>query len=301
MRTNSQDNSNPDRRGISPGHAQHGLSAHTSLPIERGIYRIAALERYPELLHGISTRLSPTGDDWNLSAKRGTPGHPPTWEGAIANRGTLARRLGTSLDHMVGCQQVHGSTVAVVGYEDAGRGMHPDTPSLQGADAMVTNCPGLYLLALSADCPPVFLYDPVRRAVGVVHSGWKGTVARIAANAVEALVDNFGSEPADIVAAIGPGIGPCCYDVGPNVVEAAVGAFMRPWDAPNPVLETRDGAIYFNLWEGARRALLHAGLLPQNVTVESVCTADNLGVFYSHRAERGQCGLFGAVIGIRES
>jgi YfiH family protein len=294
MRTNSQSNSNPDR-------SSGRLSAPTSLPLERGIYRIAALDRYPELLHGISTRLSPGGEDWNLSAKRGTPENPPSWERALANRETLARRLGIRLDRMVGCQQVHGSTVAVVGYEDAGRGMSPDVPSAQGADAMVTGCPGLYLLALSADCPPVILYDPVRRAVGLVHSGWKGTVARVAANAVEALVDNYGSEPADIVAAIGPGIGPCCYEVGPEVVEAAESAFMGAWNTGNPILEEREGSTYFNLWEGIRCALLGAGLLDKNVTVEGVCTADNLEVFYSHRAEAGKCGLFGAVVGIRET
>jgi YfiH family protein len=272
----------------------------TQLHLDNGIYRIAALDRYPELLHGISTRRSPGGEDWNLSARRGTPDHPPGWERALSNRETLARVLGVPLKRMVGCQQVHGSAVAVVGPEDAGRGMSPEAPSVQGADAMVTDCRGLYLMALSADCPPVVLYDPVRRAIGLAHSGWKGTVARIAANTVEAMVDNFGSEPDDIVAAIGPGIGPCCYEVGPNVVEAVESAFFGAWDPPDPLLEKRDGGTYFNLWGGIQRALLEAGLRPESVSVERVCTADNPVVFYSHRGEKGLCGLFGAVVGINE-
>src|SRR3954447_10974144 len=85
-----------------------------ALPVHRGIYSVQALERYPELLQGITTRLSPGGEDWNLSARRGTPQHPPSWDRAIANRESLAERLGISPDRMVGCQQVHGSEVAVV-------------------------------------------------------------------------------------------------------------------------------------------------------------------------------------------
>jgi YfiH family protein len=301
MKTSVPSNSNLDRRGARPelGVAQEPAPTTVTMPIENSIYRIAALDSYPELLHGISTRLSPGGEDWNLSARRGTPQHPPSWDRALANRETLARRLGIRLDRMVGCQQVHGSEVAIVGPKDAGRGMHPDVPSIQGADAMVTDTPGLYLMALSADCPPVFFYDPVRRVIGLAHSGWKGTVARIVANAVEAMVDNFGSDPSDIVAAIGPGIGPCCYAVGPNVIEAVESAFPGAWNPIEPLLQARDGQVYFNLWEAIRRALLDAGLRSHNITVERVCTADNLDVFYSHRAEAGQCGLFGAVLGLQ--
>ena len=269
--------------------------------MEAGIYTIAALARYPEILHGISTRRSPDGEDWNLSSRRGSPQHPPDPSVALANREKLADRLGISLANMVGCQQVHGSEVALVRAEDAGRGMYPDRPSMQGADAMVTDAPGIYLMALSADCPPVFLYDPVRKAIGLAHSGWKGTAARIAANAVAEMSRRFGSDPADLIAAVGPGIGPCCYSVGPDVVEAVEGAFPLPWDGPMPVLETRGGLTFFNLREAIRRALLDSGLQPGNVTVEEVCTAHNLDTFYSHRGEAGRCGLFGAVLGLRDA
>jgi YfiH family protein len=165
---------------------------------------------------------------------------------------------------------------------------------------MVTNAPGVYLMALSADCPPVFLYDPVRKAIGLAHSGWKGTVAQIASNAVGEMSRRFGSEPEDLIAAVGPGIGPCCYSVGPNVVEAVEGAFPLPWDGPAPLLETRGGLTYFNLREAIRRALLDSGVQPGNIVVEEVCTAHNLDTFYSHRGEAGQCGLFGAVLGLRD-
>ncbi len=211
------------------------------LPVRDGLYRIAALERYPSLLHGISTRRSVDGADWNLSTKRGTPQDPPSIETAQANRRKFAAALSISPDSIVGCQQVHGTEVALVDWGDAGRAMPPSLPPIPGVDALITGTPGLYLMALSADCPPIFFYDPVRRAIGLAHSGWKGTVGRIAANVVEAMVDNFGSSPADLVVAIGPGIGPCCYSVGRNVIEAVREAFQLHDAEYPPLLEERDG------------------------------------------------------------
>lgn len=279
---------------------ESALSAATGLPIEKGIYRVEALSRYPELLHGITTRTAPDGEDWNLSGRRGTPAYPPDPQRALANRQKVAERLGVPLHRMVGCQQVHSAKVAVVGHEDAGRGMYAERPSIQGADALVTGDPGLYLMVLSADCPPVFVYDPVRQVVGLAHSGWKGTAARIAGNVVEAMVDNFGSEARDIVAVVGPGIGPCCYAVGQNVVNEVEAGFFEPWGDPEPLLERRGEQVYFNIPATIRRALLDAGVPARNATVEGVCTADNLGAFYSHRGEAGQCGLFSAVLGLRD-
>lgn len=289
----------------SPVDSVRGPATATTLPVDAGIYTAQSLLRFPELLHGISTRRSPDGGDWNLSGRRGTPEHPPDPSVALSNRERLAARLGISLDSMVGCQQVHGSSVAVVDASHGGRGMRGASPGLQSADALVTATPGLYLLALSADCPPVFLYDPVRRVVGLAHSGWKGTVARIALNTVNTMSRSFGSDPADIVALVGPGIGPCCYVVGANVVEAVEEAFggqramsEGTGSEAEALLEERGGQTYFNLWEAIKLALLDVGVRPENITVEGVCTGHNTDVFYSHRAEQGQCGLFGAVLGL---
>ncbi len=271
------------------------------LPIKDGIYSIAALRRFPELVQGISTRSTPKGGDWNLSARRGSPAHPPDPSVALANRERLAARLGIPLSRLIGCRQVHGTEVALVGPADAGSGMYPDKPSIEGADAMITAAPGLYLLALSADCPPIFFYDPRHRAIGLAHSGWKGTVGRISARVVEAMEREFDSNPEDITAAIGPGIGPCCYKVGSNVVEAAEAAFPRAWTQRPPLLEVCEGDVYFNLWETIRRTLIEAGVPLKNISTEGICTMHHTGIFYSHRGEGGQCGLFGAVLGLRDT
>lgn len=269
------------------------------LPVVNGLYTLSALEQYPGLVHTISTRSAPDGSDWNLSAKRGTPQDPPSIDTAHANRRKLAFELGISPNSMVGCQQVHGAKVALVGKDDGGRGMTAHSPAIQGVDALITATPGLHLLVLSADCPPVFLYDPVRPAIGLAHSGWKGTVGRIAGNVVAAMVDNFGSLPSDIVAAVGPGIGPCCYSIGPNVIEAVDAAFPDRGSSEEAVFEERDGLTYFSLRQAIRRALLDSGVLSDHISVEEVCTAHNPHTFYSHRGEQGQCGLFGAVLGLR--
>lgn len=287
---------------ISPGGSASGPNPArlAGLPVRDGIYSVLALRPYPELLHGISTRFAPDGADWNLSARRGTPANPPDPVVALANRARLADRLGVPLDRMVGCQQVHGNEVALVTDGDAGRGMLPDHPSIQDCDALITNTPRLYLMALSADCPPVFFYDPVCRAIGLAHSGWKGTVSRISTKVVEAMGQHFGSHPEDIVAVVGPGIGPCCYKVGPQVVEAVEAAYSRPWSLRLPLLELYEGEVYFNLWEGIRRALVEVGVPARNVAIDGLCTMHNTSVFYSHRGETGKCGLFGAVLGLRD-
>src|SRR5688572_4860668 len=235
-----------------------------------GLLRLHALASYPDLVHGISTRCAPDGTDWNLSSKRGTPQAPPSMATAISNRERLASALGISPRRMVSCRQVHGSDVVVVGEEEAGRGIYPELGPTPDADAMVTATPGLFLMALSADCPPVFMYDPVRRVVGLAHSGWKGTVARVAANVVEVMRREFGSSQSDMVAVVGPGIGPCCYRVGESVIEAAAGSFGEAAWLPSgsgdvPILSERDGGAYFNLREAIRVSLVDAGLQPGNI------------------------------------
>jgi YfiH family protein len=273
----------------------------TDLYIEEGLLHVGVLARYPELLHGISIRRAPDGDDWNLSARRGSPQFPPDAAIALRNREKLASLLGVSLDKMVGCRQVHSALVATVTMAEAGLGMRPDTPSIEDTDGMVTDTPGLALMVLSADCPPVFFYDPARRAIGLAHSGWKGTVGCIAGNVVAAMTRNYGTDPRDLMAVVGPGIGPCCYNVGENVINAAQDAFPGAWEGDTPVLEQRGEEIYFNLRESVRRTLLDAGLSPGNITVEEACTSHNRSLFYSHRGDRGQCGLFGAVLGLRST
>ena len=158
---------------------------------------------------------------------------------------------------------------------------------------MVTAQPGLSLLMRFADCVPVLVFDPVRVAIGVAHAGWLGTVRGVSLELVRTMIREFGSRPEDLIAGLGPSIGPDHYPVGPEVaaqVEAAFGSYA------GQLLLPRDGQVVFDLWSANRWQLESTGI--GSVEVAGICTACNLEDWYSHRGERGQTGRFGTVLAL---
>jgi YfiH family protein len=162
------------------------------------------------------------------------------------------------------------------------------------ADALITDRPEVSLLLRFADCLPIMLYDPRRPAVGVVHAGWRGSLKKVARAAVEAMAEQYGTRPSDVVAGIGPGIGPCHYAVGPEVVEQTRQAFNGAADS---LLLARNGGYHLDLWGANRVALQEAGV--ENIEVAGICTACHSGDYFSHRATGGLTGRFGGLIGLR--
>jgi len=208
----------------------------------------------------------------------------------LHNRRALCAPLGLSPEALVVGNQVHGDGVAVVDERCRGRGAFGDETAIEATDAMVTRTPGLCLVVLTADCVPIVLYDPVRSAVGVVHAGWRGTVRGITGKAVQAMVDAFGTAPADLLAGVGPSIGPCCYQVGADVLEQVAAA---PWADANLISErTADGRGNLNLWEANRRQLVLAGVPPGSVEVGSLCTRCRADLFFSVRHDGATTGRF---------
>lgn len=208
------------------------------------------------------------------------------------------RRLQEALNvsRMVLCHQVHGATVHAVGVEDA----HTlfESKSLQG-DGLVTDVPGLALVIRVADCIPILYYDPVRKAVGAAHAGWRGTVRDIAGETVRRLESVYGSRPENIRAAIGPGIGFCCFETGPEVPEAVraqlagdAEAFIRP--------SANDGKFFVDLKGVNRALLLRAGVLPEHIDVSGECTACLPEKYWSHRVTGGVRGGQAAVVALKE-
>jgi polyphenol oxidase len=180
-------------------------------------------------------------------------------------------------DRMVFTRQVHGEAIAVA---DA-PGVFPDT------DALITDTGDLALAVQVADCVPVFLFDPRRRAVGLVHAGWRGSFLDLAGKTVSAMVERFGSRPADLSACIGPSIGPCCFEVGPEVAERF----------PSRYLER--GRL--DLWSRNRDSLFDAGLKPDSVHLSRLCTVCHKDWFFSHRGDGGETGRMMAVIALEAS
>jgi YfiH family protein len=248
-----------------------------------------ALSALPWLAHGVTRRAggvsAPPFDTLNLGLH---VGDDPA--AVVENRRRLAGRYGFTLDRTVCAEQVHGGAVAVVGPEEAGRGAVAFDAAVSGVDALVTVTPGLLLTLFFADCVPVLLADPVNRAVGVAHGGWRGLDAGVIANTVAAMRDAFGSDPARLVAAVGPCIGPCCFEVGPEVADR----FPAEAVAPRAV----GGKPHVDLPAVAARLLREAGIAPENVAVAGECTSCLCALYFSHRRDRGQTGRMAAFAGI---
>ncbi len=162
------------------------------------------------------------------------------------------------------------------------------------ADALITDRPEVSLVLRFADCLPIMLYDPRRPAVGVIHAGWRGSLQKVVAAAVEAMSERYGSRPADLIAGIGPGVGPCHYAVGPEVVAQTRAAFNGTAER---LLVERDGRSYLDLWAANRVALERAGV--EQIEAAEMCTVCNSQDFFSHRATGGLTGRFGGLIGLR--
>jgi YfiH family protein len=183
--------------------------------------------------------------------------------------------------------QVHGVQVAI-----AEPPRSPESPHLQ-ADAILTDRPGLTLMMRFADCVPIMLHDPVRKVAGIAHAGCMGTVRGTVRFAVEAMQKHYGSNPADIQAAIGPSIGPDHYEVGPDVVIQVRQAFGK---YASSLLSASKGHIKFDLWAANTLLLEQAGV--RHIEVAGLCTACHTEDWYSHRAEKGRTGRFGAIIAL---
>ncbi len=240
-------------------------------------------------VHGVFTRLGGVSrPPWQSLNVGSTVGDNPAH--VARNRLLMAEALAFDIDQTCTVWQVHSNDTIVVSAPATGESLPPGIQAK--ADGMVTDRPGLPLVMRFADCVPVMLYDPVRRVVGIAHAGWRGTVAGVGSGIVRTMQETYGCRVEDIQAGIGPSIGPECYEVGPEVVAAFESAF----GGLDGLVRYDGRAAYLNLWEANRRALIQAGVL--QVEVAGICTATRTDEFFSHRAERGRTGRFGAVIAL---
>lgn len=205
----------------------------------------------------------------------------------------LCQAEGFCLPRFTLTKQVHQTDVLPVEETRAGMGMTKQS-DFAAADGLITDLPETPLAAFTADCGGILLADPVKKAVAAVHSGWRGTLAGIGAKAVHSMTERYGTDPKNVIAAIGPCIGPCCFEVGRDVYDA----FTDRWGEQN--LFTPKGEKYLlNLWRALELVLLNAGVQAQNIHCAEICTMCHADEFYSHRATAGKRGNMAAVIEIR--
>lgn len=210
----------------------------------------------------------------------------------LENYRRLGEAVGFDPKRTVFTKQIHSDIIERVGVSDCGRGLI--VPVENGCDGLVTNEPEVVLTVFSADCTPVLLYDPVAKAVGAVHAGWRGTVAAIAAKAVERMAAEFGSKPENIRAAIGPCISQCCFETDRDVPEAMLNAFG---DAAKEAIRETGSKYYVNLKALNALALTRAGV--RQIDIATECTACEPNRFWSHRRVGNARGSLAAMILLR--
>lgn len=242
--------------------------------------------------HGVFGRAGGTSRGYCESLNVGhTVGDDPVH--LETNHARIYTRLGAQPESVVAGRQVHGNRVAVVSRADGGR-------VLDATDALISNVPGVHLMLRFADCVPILLLAPEERAIGIAHAGWRGTLQKVAGQAVVAMERAYGCRADQIRAAIGPSIGPCCFEVGPKVVEEARRAF-----GDSPQKETRrlvsreqaNGKAHLDLWLANALQLRELGV--RSIETAQVCTMCHADAYFSHRATGGRTGRFAALIGLR--
>jgi YfiH family protein len=251
--------------------------------------RFESFTKYDRILHAVFTRQggeSPSPfDSLNLSISV-KDDHANVFSNRAKAYGTHGRRNET----LVHAHLKHGPVVAQVSHRNYGEYVGP-------ADGMISDEPGCGMTMNYADCSPILLYDPEHRAIGLGHAGWKGAVKDLPGSLLLAMEGAFGSQPSKVVAAIGPSIGPCCYQVGEPVLSAVKRSFS---DAESLLLPDNGGDSHqqtrrrFDLPEANRRRLTAVGI--ERIEMAGLCTACRSDLFFSHRADGGKTGRFGALI-----
>lgn len=259
--------------------------AHEGLP---PYYVFDGLDPHDVAVHGLFTRHGGVSTEpfasLNVSSSIGDD------LGAVnTNRGRVLAALGRPRESLVLAGLVHGTAVARVDAATVGVPLDGGGRYIPDVDALVTDDPAVTLVITAADCAQVLVVDAHRRAVGLAHAGWRGTAAGVLAATVEALRAHYGSDPADLRAAIGPCLGPCCARFTDPRRE------LPPWCAPFI------HGHHVDLWAMNAHQLIEAGLPAEAVSVARVCTVCRRDLFYSHRGDRGRTGRFAATIGLRMS
>lgn len=255
------------------------------------------LEETETVVHGFTTRLGGVSkgvcSSMNLSFSRGDEE-----EAVYENYHRIADAVGFPYESIVCSDQTHTTNVKRVGKDDRGKGLLFPR-NYHDVDGLITNEPEVTLATFYADCVPLYLVDPVKKAIGLSHSGWRGTVGKIGKVTVEAMEREFGSRPEDILTAIGPSICQECYEVSEDVAEEFRKIYPRElwntllWDKGN-------GKYQLNLWEACRRNFLEAGILPEHIVLPEICTCCNPDFLFSHRASQGKRGNLAAFLMLKK-
>lgn len=279
------------KRGIGKERMQmvtHGDVVYLMFPL---------LEKTGLVKHGFSTRIGGVSEgmfsSMNLSFSRGDR------EAHVReNFKRMAEALGTSTEQMVFSDQTHTTNVRVTGQADKGKGIHRPL-DYKDVDGLVTNEPGVMLVTFYADCVPVYLVDTKHRAIGLCHSGWRGTVGKISQETLRVMKEAYRTEPEDVIAAIGPSICQDCYEVSEDVILEMEKSFGKKW-MKELAYKKENGKYQLDLWRANEIVLLQAGLMESQIQTTDICTCCNSKYLFSHRATAGKRGNLAAFLELKQ-
>lgn len=254
------------------------------------------LENTGLVKHGFSTRIGGVSegiwDSMNLSFTRGD-----NEECVRENFKRMAEAIGVETDSLVFAAQTHTTNVRKVTIEDKGKGIICPL-DYQDVDGLITNEPGICLTTFYADCVPLFFIDPAHKAIGLSHSGWRGTVGKMGKATLETMAEEFGTNPKDVIAAVGPSICQDCYEVSEDVIDKFKEVFREKYWA-DLFYQKENKKYQLNLWKANEIVLREAGVLKENIAVTNVCTNCNRDMLFSHRATGGERGSLAAFMSLK--
>ena len=241
--------------------------------------------------HGFSTRLGGVSKGcWATMNISTTRGDDP--EDVRENQRRIAGAIGVQAEDMTFTNQTHTTNVTVVKAGDKGK-------RFQETDGMITDVPGICLVTFYADCVPLYFVDPVKKAIGLSHSGWRGTVGKIGKVTIELMQKTYGSDPEDIIATIGPSICRDCYEVSGDVIQQ----FRENFDEaywPELFYEKENGKYQLDLWRANERIFTEAGIREDHIAVTNVCTHCNPDILFSHRTTGDKRGNVSAFLALKQ-
>lgn len=254
-------------------------------------------EKMEGIVQGFSTRLGGVSTEhlssMNLSFSRGDQE-----ENVRENFRRIADAIGFTPEDLVFSDQTHTTNIRVVTEADRGKGFTKPL-DYTDVDGLITDVPGLVLATFYADCVPLYFVDPVHRAVGLSHSGWRGTVHRMGKATLEAMNREYGTEPANVIACIGPSICQDCFEVGPEVAAEFADGFAKQYHN-DLFYQKPDGKYQVDLWRANQIVLREAGIPADQIHTTDICTRCNPAHLFSHRIMGTERGNLAAFLALRE-
>lgn len=253
------------------------------------------LDKYDWLNNGFSTRYGGVSSE-HLSSMNLGSGKGDTEENVIKNFEIIAEAMGVSAKNIVRSQQTHTTNVRIVTKDDCGKGIYFPL-GYTDVDGMITNEPDVVLATSFADCVPLYIVDPKNKAIGLSHSGWRGTVGKIGKVTIELMTKTYGTNPKDVVACIGPSICQSCYEISEDVANEFKNAFSD--NICDILMHKGNGKYDLDLWKCNRLVFLEAGVSPENIHTTDICTCCNPDVLFTHRGHNGKRGNLSAFLSIK--